>query len=121
MAGKSSSRKSASVTPRAAGRRRRRQSRAGAPAPSRHPGQRVRPGRPRRQARPRTVHRAAFWPSAEADLTTLLDSLNSHMATAVNAITELAVAQQGQHQPIIAQAGRSTGPRHVSAHSSPRC
>jgi len=38
---------------------------------------------------------------AEADMTALLDSLNSHMATAVNAITELAVAQQGQHAPII--------------------
>ena len=38
---------------------------------------------------------------AEADMTALLDSLNSHMATAVNAITELAVAQRGQHEPII--------------------
>jgi hypothetical protein len=38
---------------------------------------------------------------AEADLTALLDSLNGHMATAVNAITEVAIAQRGQHQPII--------------------
>ncbi len=44
---------------------------------------------------------AGLLAQAEADLTALLESLNGHMATALNAITELAVAQRGQHQPIV--------------------
>lgn len=101
MAGKSSPpRKSASVTPRAAGKKK-------APTkPSRSTST-----KPATQAKgPAMADRAksagerspaGLLAQAEADLTALLDSLNSHMATAVNAITELAVAQQGQHQPII--------------------
>lgn len=102
MASKSSqSRKTASVTSRAAGKLK-------SPA---KPGKGI-GGKPSTKAKKTTanVHPAktsgdrspaGLLAQAEADLTALLDSLNSHMATAVSAIAELAVAQRGQHQPII--------------------
>lgn len=101
MAGKSSSRKSASVTPRAAGKKKKptKPSRSTGTKPATRAKGSAPAGRAAKPARDGSP--SGLLAQAEADLTALLDSLNSHMATAVNAITELAVAQQGQHQPII--------------------
>ncbi|HPD31632.1 MAG TPA: nucleotide exchange factor GrpE [Phycisphaerae bacterium] len=102
MAGKTSPpRKSSSVTPRAARKKKglTKPSRSTATKPATQAKGPAAGGRRPQAADDRSP--AGLLAQAEADLTALLDSLNSHMATAVNAITELAVAQQGQHQPII--------------------
>lgn len=58
---------------------------------------------PAQVARPAIGDRSAanLLARAEADLTALLDSLNTQMANAMNAITELAVSQRGPHEAII--------------------
>ncbi|NLE56803.1 MAG: nucleotide exchange factor GrpE [Planctomycetes bacterium] len=102
MAGKSSpSRKSTAVTSRAAGKKKT-PAKPSKSIGSKPPAQTKKSLTASRAAKPvRDGSPSGLLAQVEADLTVLLDSLNGHMATAVNAITELAVAQQGQHQPII--------------------
>lgn len=102
MAAKSSqSRKTASVTSRTAGKTKSpaKPSRITDNKPATKPNKSIAVSQATKPPGDRSP--AGLLAQAEADLTALLDSLNGHMATAVNAITELAVTQRGQHQPII--------------------